>query len=325
MTERGGGRSNATACGASSGATAGGRADRKASGEARIPPRYRHCDLDNFRDNNEFSSGAVRTGAWIHRTLSGRGTRSVVRRKPGVGKTHLAVAVLKEAIHRANISARAVLRDVRDLLKEIRNTYNPVVQDDRERSDQADHGGRAARARRPRRGKDVRVGGRDDRISSSIRATTIDGRRCSRRTTRCSTTRSIPIRSADRVGFRMWSRLHEMCAFVEMRGVDYREAGPDASPARLAELDRRGSASHRPPPPRAGKSMVKAQLEEQGSRLDRRQGGDVGAPGTWHSRALWHKARSGGRWHARAIPPHSVLLVRSATTATSTEDCSTAS
>src|SRR4029453_13211346 len=45
--------------------------------------------------------------------------------KPGLGKTHLSVAILKEVVKRTN--AKALFYDVRELLKDIRNTYNPVV------------------------------------------------------------------------------------------------------------------------------------------------------------------------------------------------------
>ena len=44
---------------------------------------------------------------------------------PGVGKSHLAVAVLKQVI--VTRGARGLFYDVRDLLKVIRSTYNPVV------------------------------------------------------------------------------------------------------------------------------------------------------------------------------------------------------
>ena len=44
---------------------------------------------------------------------------------PGVGKTHLAVAVLRHVV--AATSARALFYDTRDLLRVIRSTYDPVV------------------------------------------------------------------------------------------------------------------------------------------------------------------------------------------------------
>jgi len=228
--------------------------------EARIPPRYRHCDLDNFRDNNDSLSGAVRKArAFAERfPVVDRGLFFVG--KPGVGKTHLAVASLKETIRRAN--ARAMFYDVRDLLKEIRNTYNPVV-----RTTESE-------VIRPVMTADLLV--LDDigaeKTSEWVEETInliVNTRYNEKRPTIFTSNYTLiddpsdPDSLAVRVGFRMWSRLHEMCDFVEMRALDYREAGPDATPERLAELDRRGSASHRPHPSRSGKAMVKAQLKSR--------------------------------------------------------------
>lgn len=228
--------------------------------EARLPPRYRHCDLDNFRDNNDSLSAAVRRArAFAERfPVVDRGLFFVG--KPGVGKTHLAVAVLKEVVRSTN--ARAMFYDVRDLLKEIRSTYNPVVHTTE------------AEVIRPVMEAELLV--LDDigseKTSEWVEETInliVNTRYNEKRATIFTSNYTLlddpldPDSLAVRVGFRMWSRLHEMCDFVDMRGVDYREAGPDATPDRLAELDRRGSASHRPPPSRTGKAMIKAQLKNK--------------------------------------------------------------
>jgi DNA replication protein DnaC len=231
----------------------------KLLGDARIPPRYRHCDLDNFRDHNDSLSAAVRTARGFAERFPVVDRGLFFVGKPGVGKTHLAVAVLKDIIRRTN--AHALFYDVRDLLKEIRNTYNPIV-----RTTESE-------VIRPIMEAELLV--LDDigaeKTSEWVEETInliVNSRYNDRRPTVFTSNYTLlddaldPDSLAVRVGFRMWSRLHEMCTFVEMRGVDYREAGPDASPARLAELDRRGSASHRPSP-RAGKSMVKAQLKSK--------------------------------------------------------------
>ena len=44
---------------------------------------------------------------------------------PGIGKTHLAVAVLRRVI--LTKGARGLFYDTRDLLRVIRSTYNPLV------------------------------------------------------------------------------------------------------------------------------------------------------------------------------------------------------
>jgi DNA replication protein DnaC len=104
---------------------------------ARIPTRYAQCDFDNFdTDLYEHDGGA---GAW-NRSLAQAKlvVQSFVRDFPvatdaglllmgpcGAGKTHLAVAALKELALRGHI---ALFYDYRELLKEIQASYNPAIQ-----------------------------------------------------------------------------------------------------------------------------------------------------------------------------------------------------
>jgi hypothetical protein len=64
-----------------------------------------------------------------------------------------------------------------------------------------------------------------------------------------------------RIGFRMRSRLHEMCDFVRLEGVDFRELGPNATPEEIARLDKKGRPSSKDLPRRASKS-ARAQLRD---------------------------------------------------------------
>jgi DNA replication protein DnaC len=105
------------------------RVDRLLSA-ARIPKRYESCSLDNYYpqgapDSNLFSSQGhalyfcsqfVREYPNIERGLLFVG-------RCGVGKTHLAVAVLKQLILKAHTPC--LFYDFRDLLKEIQDSYNP--------------------------------------------------------------------------------------------------------------------------------------------------------------------------------------------------------
>ena len=92
--------------------------------EARIPRRYHHCTLDDFvtYDNDTLEDALAPLAArWptqfpvVERGLFFVGD-------PGVGKTHLAVAILKQVI--VTRGARGIFYDTRDLLKVIRSTYN---------------------------------------------------------------------------------------------------------------------------------------------------------------------------------------------------------
>ena len=86
--------------------------------------------------------------------------RLLLERPPGVGKTHLAVAVLKQVIGRA--AARGLFYDTRDLLRVIRSTYDPSIRTTEIEILRPVMTRGSARARRPRRREDVRVGRRDD-------------------------------------------------------------------------------------------------------------------------------------------------------------------
>lgn len=111
------------------------RTDR-ALARARVPERYRHCDFDNFETDNEIENvSREQLQAW-NRSLAQ--AKLIVERFAkefplaadqglllmgpcGVGKTHLAVAALKEIVLRGH---RGLFYDYRELLKEIQDSYN---------------------------------------------------------------------------------------------------------------------------------------------------------------------------------------------------------
>jgi len=96
-----------------------------------IPKRYEHCSLDNYESGY---SGADRTLASAH-FLSRRfveeypvksaGTGLLFSGSIGVGKTHLAVGVLKQLIQEWGV--QGLFCDYRELLKEVQNSYNQKV------------------------------------------------------------------------------------------------------------------------------------------------------------------------------------------------------
>jgi DNA replication protein DnaC len=116
--------------------TQGDRADR-ALARARVPERYRHCDFENFETDNEIENiSREQLAAW-NRSLAQ--AKLIVERfaqefplssehglllmgSCGVGKTHLAVAALKQIILRGH---SGLFYDYRELLKEIQDSYNP--------------------------------------------------------------------------------------------------------------------------------------------------------------------------------------------------------
>ena len=107
---------------------------------SRIPERYRHCDFDNFETDNEIDhKSPVEIEAW-NRSLAQ--AKLVVQRFAeefplgsehglllmgtcGVGKTHLAIAALKNIVLRGHTG---LFYDYRELLKEIQDSYSTISQ-----------------------------------------------------------------------------------------------------------------------------------------------------------------------------------------------------
>ena len=98
---------------------------------AHIPPRYQHCELANFQcDSDEKDQKSIRDA----RFLAGRFVEEYPIDKTGllfvgsvgVGKTHLAVGIIKDLIREKGI--HCLFCDYRELLKSIQNSYNPQVQ-----------------------------------------------------------------------------------------------------------------------------------------------------------------------------------------------------
>lgn len=96
---------------------------------ARIPPRYQHCTLDNYiTGDSETSKWVAKREAQIlfehYLELDGKGLLLIGG--VGVGKTHLAAAMLRELIDRYEV--RGLFYQFGALLKEIQDSYNPISQ-----------------------------------------------------------------------------------------------------------------------------------------------------------------------------------------------------
>ncbi len=107
---------------------------------ARIPRRYEHCDFESFdtdhcdapehgadatRYNQSLAQAKVVAEAFAREYPQVDQTGLLLMGPCGVGKTHLAVAVLKAACAKGSV---ALYCDYRELLKQIQASYNPVSQ-----------------------------------------------------------------------------------------------------------------------------------------------------------------------------------------------------
>jgi DNA replication protein DnaC len=94
---------------------------------AHIPERYENCAFENFdirRDNQSLRWAKLNAENFVKEYPTDFGLLFVG--PTGVGKTHLAVAVLRELI--VQNAAECLFYDFHDLLKAIRDSYNPVSQ-----------------------------------------------------------------------------------------------------------------------------------------------------------------------------------------------------
>jgi DNA replication protein DnaC len=209
---------------------------------AQIPRRYEHCSLDNYE--TKFASS--------NRTLSGAllQARKFVESYPletddkgllitgniGVGKTHLAVGILKALV--TERGANGLFVDYRDLLKQVQNSYNPQV------------AATEMQVLAPVFEAEVLV---LDELGASkptdwvwdtvahILNTRYNDKRITIITTNYSNAAPLdgPLKDTaktardeslgDRIGERMRSRLQEMCVVVEIQGKDFRQGVKRAS------------------------------------------------------------------------------------------------
>jgi len=197
---------------------------------------------------------------------------------PGIGKTHLAVAVLRRVI--LSKGARGLFYDTRDLLRVIRSTYNPLV-----RTAEMD-------ILRPVMEADLLV--LDDigseKTSEWVEETMnliVNTRYNERRHTIFTSNYEDTPDDSDpeclkaRIGFRIHSRLHEMCEFLEYDGADYRHQPPNGgADDLLMAWNRMKAAGPRRSLPAKAKGPIRAQLRQPDARPPRELGWTGGKAGT---------------------------------------------
>lgn len=237
---------------------------------ARIPRRYQQCELSNFD-----------TGISSHRQAHQKITRFIeqfpvvdrgllLHGDHGVGKTHLAVALLKDVIRLKG--ARGLFYETRDLLKLVRDTYTTQSE------------ATELEVLRPVFEAELLV--LDDigseKKSEWVEETlglVINTRYSERRVTVITTNLqdltddTHPNSIMFKLGGRIRSRLFEMCDWIHLDTVDIREVGPHPTPDDIARWQERSPAS----PKNKGRGMpartsgqLRAQLKspEKASRVD---------------------------------------------------------
>jgi len=227
---------------------------------ANIPRRYQHCTIANFTAYNESLKKAAAMAGRLADEFPAAGRGLFFEGMPGVGKTHLAVAMLKQVIERTG--ARGLFYDTRDLLRLIRSTYDAST-----RTTELE-------ILRPVMTADLLV--LDDlgaeKTSEWVEETMnliVNTRYNERRLTIfTSNYKDIPDDTDPnallfRIGHRMRSRLHEMCDFEVLDGADYRELPTNGGSEDLVMMWKMRSKASLPSPGRSGRP-ARAQLREPG-------------------------------------------------------------
>lgn len=195
---------------------------------ARIPPRYQHCDFASFgvniypeaAYNASLLKARMDSESFARDFLPGVTERGLLFMGPsGVGKTHLAVAVLRLLLEKG---MECLFCDFRELLKTIQDSYNPVAQSTE------------MQVLTPVLETEVLL--LDDLGASKpsdwvldmvghILNTRYNDKRVTLITTNYldATEKPNDYKLSDRIGERMRSRLHEMCLPVVMNALDFRK------------------------------------------------------------------------------------------------------
>ena len=235
---------------------------------ARIPRRYLHCELSNFDDHTDSQRRALKLATRLVDQFPVVDKGLLYYGENGVGKTHLAVALMKEAIRRKG--ARAMFFETRELLKTVRDTYNNQV-DETELD-----------VLRPVLEADLLV--LDDigaeKKSEWVEETLgliVNTRYSERRVTIFTTNlrdseNTEPNSVALQLGLRIRSRLKEMCEWVEIAGPDTRELGPHPTHEDIARWQENSPASPknrtRSPMPAKTGGQARAQLRPRDGKAD---------------------------------------------------------
>ena len=189
---------------------------------AGIPERYANCSFDNFTVyDNGYHEAAIRDARQfsVDFPVVKKGLLFIGR--PGVGKTHLAVATLRAAMAESNL--QGAFEDTRQLLASLRHGYEPKSRDEAKVYERIID---AELLVLDDIGAERRTAWVEDTL---YRLETIVIERYNAKRPTIFTTNYFDNDAIEglrvRIGSRLLSRLHEMCHWYELYGPDYRTLG----------------------------------------------------------------------------------------------------
>jgi DNA replication protein DnaC len=231
---------------------------------ARIPRGYAHCEFSNFEIHTDTQRAAHRKAARLVEQFPVVDKGLLFYGDTGVGKTHLAVALMREAIVRKN--ARAIFYETRELLKLVRDTYSgstevtelevlrPVLEAELLVLD------------------DLGLEKKSEWVDEML-GLVINTRYSERRLTVITTNlrdldSTEPGSFAFQLGLRTRSRLKEMCEWLLIDAVDTRDVGRYPTPEDIANWQERSPAS---PKNRRGSSLPPKASNQAKAQLRKRE------------------------------------------------------
>jgi len=193
--------------------------------DARIPKRYEHCDLESYLPSNASQKTAKKFVQSFLDKYPLIDVGLLLLGTCGVGKTHLAVALLKGVI--AEKGDGGLFYDFRDLLREIQASWNSVSQTSE------------LEVLRPvleakvlvldELGANKPTDWVRDTIAHIINCRYNDKKLTIFTSNYLDVTRNHKEESlTDRIGLRLRSRLYEMCRDIEIDGEDFRKGNKNA-------------------------------------------------------------------------------------------------
>ncbi|MFP4082420.1 MAG: ATP-binding protein [Candidatus Aminicenantes bacterium] len=198
--------------------------------QAHIPRRYENCSFKNFEIHNDSHRHALKISRQFVKNYPVQEVGLLFIGPCGVGKTHLAVAVIQELIQKKNVAC--YFYDFRELIRDIQRSYTPdssITESDvlapifQKEVLVLDELGAKRTTAWVEETVFYIINNRYNNKKLTLFTSNYLDKGEEEEDTRDSFYKKGDDSLVDRIGIRLRSRLYEMCKIVEMWGEDYRK------------------------------------------------------------------------------------------------------